>query len=125
MKTMRIQHKYIRNLLAKIKARNRAKKFVGGEFSYKASYPHWNNGLIYCSTDEQIKDHQKWIDEYWVRYLIKGGKGAHAPRRYKIHIERKERRAVKNSIAKIIQNADKADDITIPTFIHQADWSWF
>lgn len=122
---MRIKHKYLRNRLAKIKARNRIKKFVGGEFSLKCFFPWWRIGLLFNSADEQIKDHQKWIDEYWVRYLLKGGKGAHAPKNFKKDFEHRERRAVQKQLDQMMKNIDNVEDIDIPFFKHQADWDWF
>lgn len=122
---MRIKNRYQRNRLAKTKARNRVKKFVGGEFSLKCFCPWSYYGLRSEDAKEQIKDHSKWIDTFWVRYLINGGKGMHAPRWYKNSIERSERRAVQQAITRMMKSVDDVDDIDVPTFIHQADWDWF
>lgn len=124
---MRIKNKYLRNRLAKIKARKRAVKFVGGEFSYKCFFPYWFHGVKYSTCDQQIKDHSQHIDEWWVRGLLNGhGRGHwHAPKWYKKSIERRERRKVQKIIKKMMYNIEDVDDVIVPTFIHQADWGWF
>ena len=110
---MRIKHKYIRNRLAKIKARNRVKKFVGGEFSIKCYCPYWYKGLQYSSFEQQIIDHNKFIDEYWVRNLVSGGKRQHAPKWLRNNTEHCERRTIKQAITKILKSVE---NVEIPTF---------
>lgn len=123
MRNMRIKHKYLRNRLVKTNTRKRVKAFVGGEFSYKAYCPSWiySNPEKY-SSEAQLKDHQKYIDEWWVRGIISGGKGYHAPKWYRKVYERAERRAIKVSISKIMNGYE---DIEMPYFRHEADWDWF
>lgn len=120
---MRIRNKYLRNRLVKTKARQRTKKFLkDGEFSFKAYMPYmiWRNKPY--GYDEQLKDHQEYIDEYWVRNLTDGGPGLHAPRWYRNIYQRSYRRQVKKSITKIMQGEE---DIEIPTIKYNADWDWF
>ena len=118
---MRIKNKYLRNRLVKIKARNRAKKFVGGEFSLKCSCYWWYYGLRCGSPEEEIKDHQKWIDDFWVRYLINGGKGVHGPKEYRQLIERCKRHSVKQVINEMTKDIENVDDMNIPHFIEKVD----
>lgn len=127
IKNMRIKNKYLRNRHARIKAWNKAKKIVGGEFSQKWSNPYWFHGMKYASVEEQQKDHAEWIKEGWVRGFLSGKQRGyyHAPKWYKKIIERQERRQVKKSIDKMIKNIDNVDGCTIPNFKHHADWDWF
>jgi len=124
---MRIKNKYLRNRHASIKARNKAKKIEGGEFSQKWSNPYWFWGLTYKTAEEQQKDHVKWLKEWWVRTFLNGNKRGshHAPKWYKKTIERRERRQVKKFIDSMIKNVDSVDSYTIPNFKHHADWDWF
>ena len=111
---MRIKNKYLRNRLVKFKARNRAKKFVGGEFSIKCSCPWWYYGLRCGSPEEEIADQQKWIDDFWVRYLINGGKGANGPKEHRQIIERGQRHMVKQVLHEMTKDINNVDDMNIP-----------
>jgi hypothetical protein len=126
-KNMRIKNKYLRNRLFKTLTRNRVKQFIGGEFSYKQHCPWWSLGLFKNYTsEEQLKDHQNHIDEWWVRGILNGKKGGyHAPKWYRSATERRQRRKVKKVIDKMTENIDNVDDYVIPNFKQDADWDWF
>lgn len=126
-KNMKIKNKYLRNRHVRIKAWNKAKKIEGGEFSQKWANPYWFWGLRWESAEEQQKNHVQWIKKYWVRTFLKGNKKGrhHAPKWYKKHIERRERRQVNKVIDKMIKNIDNVDRHIIPNFKHDADWDWF
>jgi hypothetical protein len=117
---MRISNKYLRNRLAKTKARKKAKR-LHGEFSYKAYMPYGWFGTFWKSHDEQIKDRQDYLDRLAIDFSS-GGKSCHAKKWFKKEIERCNRRQVKASINKICKGYD---DVEIPTFKYDADWEWF
>ena len=117
----------MRNKLAKINARKRAVKFVGGEFSYKAAFPYWSFSESYYTAEEQLKIHSKYIDEWWVRGLISGKRSGHynAPKWFRKHIDRPNRHAVKQVLRNMTQDIDNVDDFDIPHFKQHANWDWF
>ncbi len=128
IKNMRIKNRYLRNRLVKTLTRNRVIKFVGGEFSHKLCCPFWGFGFVKrWDPEEQLKEHQKHIDEWWVRGILNGKRSGHyhAPKWYKNQIEKRERRQVKKVIDKMIQDIDNVDSYTIPNFKQDADWDWF
>lgn len=121
---MRIQNKYLRNRLAKHKARKRAIK-LEGEFSYKCCFP-WSTYGFYHTIEEQKDYHQKSIDNWVKTFLGSTGTGyRNAPKWYKKFIEHKERRKVKKAIDKMCQDVENIEDYEVPNFIHEANWDWF
>lgn len=127
-KNMRIKNKYLRNRLVKTLTRKRVKKFLGGEFSHKLFCPWWCFGFEKTWTpEEQLKDHQEHIDEWWVRGILNGKRSGHyhAPKWYKIPYKRRERRLVKKVLDRMTKDVDNVDGYNIPSFKQDADWDWF
>ncbi len=125
-RNMRIKNKYLRNRHARNKAWNRAKKIVGGEFSQKFSNPYWFHGKKYATVDEQLRDHQTWISEWWVRGFLSGQKEGrcNSPQWYRQIIERRERRLVKIALDRMLKDVNNVDDYDIPCYNHDANWDW-
>jgi hypothetical protein len=99
-------------------------KFLG-EFSKKFWHPYRWNMLMDDPAEVQLKDHQRFIDEYWTRYLVNGGKGLHHSPEFRRNIEHKNRRIVKKQLYNMLQNVEQVDDIEIPKFKYDADYDWF
>jgi hypothetical protein len=125
---MRIKHKYLRNRLYKNKARKRAFKLQGGEFSHKWSCPWWCYGISdQFSVENQIKDHRESVEKYWVRSFLNGiDRGFHhAPKYERTFRKRWEKRAVKKEIDKMMKDIHNADEYDIPVSKKDADYHWF
>ena len=121
---MRIENKYLRNRLVRNKFRKKAKQIVGGEFSYKSFYPYWFT--LVDPHENQLKKHQEDINEKTRAFLKGCDRGVfNAPKKYKKFIERSEKRQVKKALNKMIKNVEEVEDIEIPTFKHDANWTWF
>ncbi len=122
-RNMRIKHKYHRNRLFKRNARKKMVNYLGGEFSHKTFFPYCSWGHFTESYEEQLKRHQDWIN-LRSRHLDKGNHRGyyHAPKWFRNRIERDERRCVKRHLVKMMNGFE---DVEIPTFKHNADWSWF
>ena len=118
---MRIKNKYLRNRLFKIKSRKRAKTIAGGEFSYKSYCPYGRNGVNYYDWIEQLKAHQKSIDDH-TRMLCNGKKPWYnSPKWFRKTYTRKERRKI-GAVLHSILNGDL--ELEFPTFKQDANWDW-
>lgn len=119
---MRIKNKYLRNRLAKQKAWNKAKRLLGGEFTYKAFMPYyWFGRAAYLDVCLQFERHREDITRH-ARILLGGGKmWFKSPKWFRKPYIRKERRKTHQVLVKMMQGDLDAE---VPVFKHDADWDW-